>query len=113
MQLGSPKLLLVQHVLDMTQPRFALLDGQQKARARALCRGDFCWQMDCDEVVHEADWEKIGRLAAGVPRGIEIVSLPVIEYWGGSRSGQIKRRARSSRRLSIPILSQTYKSIPT
>lgn len=83
MQLGSPKLLLVQHVLDMTQPRFALLDGQQKARARALCRGDFCWQMDCDEVVHEADWEKIGRLAAGVPRGIEIVSLPVIEYWGG------------------------------
>jgi glycosyltransferase involved in cell wall biosynthesis len=79
----EPRLVIHRHELDMTHPRFAVFDGQQKARARALCTGDFCWQMDCDEIVHEDDYEKICRLAGSLPRGVDIVSLPVIEYWGG------------------------------
>jgi glycosyltransferase involved in cell wall biosynthesis len=78
----AARIVVVQHPLDMSDPRHALFDGQQKARARSLCTGDLCWQMDCDEVVHEEDFEKIRRLAWNIPRGIDLLSLPVIEYWG-------------------------------
>ena len=33
--------------------RHAVFDGAQKAEARSRCTGDFLWQMDADEVVHE------------------------------------------------------------
>jgi glycosyltransferase involved in cell wall biosynthesis len=78
------RIIAVQRVRDWSDPSFALFDGEQKAHARSLCTGDFCWQMDCDEIVHENDAEKIKHLAAEIPRGVEIVSLPVIEYWGGA-----------------------------
>lgn len=68
---------------DWTSPRFALFDGMQKAEARALCTGDFCWQMDSDEIVHEDDYAKVRNLMEKFPRGVSLVSLPVIEYWGG------------------------------
>jgi glycosyltransferase involved in cell wall biosynthesis len=63
-------------------PRFAVFDGMQKAEARAMCTGDFCWQMDSDEVVHEDDYEKIKQLVRKVPKNVELVALPVVEYWG-------------------------------
>ena len=40
--------------------------------------------MDADEVVHESDYEKIHNLLRNFPRYANIVSLPVIEYWGSS-----------------------------
>jgi glycosyltransferase involved in cell wall biosynthesis len=58
-------------------------DGMQKARARNMCTMDFCWQMDVDEVVHEKDAPKIAELCSKIPKGVDILSLPVIEYWGG------------------------------
>jgi len=64
--------------------RFAVFDGLQKAAARSKCRGDFCWQMDADEVVHEDDYAKIVSLTKTFPRQADLVSLPVVEYWGGS-----------------------------
>ena len=83
MQLVHPALVIVRNEVDLSHPRFALFDGMLKAQARALCTGDVCWQMDCDEVVHEDDYDKVQRLAANLPRGVDCVSLPVIEYWGG------------------------------
>ncbi|NBW06490.1 MAG: glycosyltransferase [Caulobacteraceae bacterium] len=68
---------------DWNHPRFAVFDGMQKAEARKMCTGDFCWQMDSDEIVHEIDATKIVDLAAKMPTGADIISLPVIEYWGG------------------------------
>lgn len=68
---------------DWNHPRFALFDGMQKAEARSICTGEFCWQMDSDEIVHEDDVPKIIDLASKMPANVEIVSLPVIEYWGG------------------------------
>jgi len=68
---------------NWTDPGFSLFDGQQKAFARSQCTGDFCWQSDCDEVVHEDDYAKIRNLIEHFPKGVPMVSLPVIEYWGG------------------------------
>ena len=65
-------------------PSFAYkTDGKLKAHARSLCTSDFCWQMDADEIVHEEDYEKVHQLLRAFPTHCDIVSLPVIEYWGG------------------------------
>ena len=80
----EPKLKV--HLVDRNwdDPRFAVFDGAQKAAARALCSSDMCWQQDADEVVHEDDSQKIFELARNFPSTIDIISLPVIEYWGSS-----------------------------
>lgn len=70
---------------DWDHPRFAVFDGQQKAEARALCTMQYCWQQDADEVVHEDDYEKITRLLTVFPSEVDIVSLPVVEYWGSAK----------------------------
>lgn len=67
---------------DWNHPRSAVFDGAQKAEARDMCTRDFCWQMDCDEVVHEDDYKKITELARVMPKDAKIIALPVIEYWG-------------------------------
>mgnify|MGYP001409325436 CR=1 FL=1 len=54
------KLRIYQVSRDWNYYRFAVFDGQQKAVARSLCKGDWCWQMDIDEVVHENDYDKVG-----------------------------------------------------
>jgi glycosyltransferase involved in cell wall biosynthesis len=68
---------------DWGHPRHAVFDGLQKAEARDMCTSEFCWQMDSDEVVHEDDYQKIIDLCKKFPANVEILSLPVIEYWGG------------------------------
>lgn len=67
---------------DWNHPRFAVFDGQQKAEARKLCTGDFCWQMDSDEIVHEDHFEQIRDFVQMFPKSVNLVSLPVVEYWG-------------------------------
>jgi len=69
---------------DWSSPRFGVFDGMQKAEARSMCTGDFCWQMDSDEIVHEDDADKISHLCEKMPQNVEVISLPVVEYWGGS-----------------------------
>ena len=76
------KLKVHQVKRDWEYYRFAVFDGQQKAIARSLCQGDWCWQMDIDEVVHEKDYGKIKKLARQIPKSVKLVSLPVIDYWG-------------------------------
>jgi glycosyltransferase involved in cell wall biosynthesis len=68
---------------DWNHPRHAVFDGMQKAEARAMCTGDFCWQMDSDEIVHELHAPKVVDLCKKMPKGVDLVSLPVVEYWGG------------------------------
>ena len=68
---------------DWSHPRFAVYDGLQKAFARSLCTGDFCWQQDSDEVVHESHYEMIKTMVKQCPKSMNLVALPVIEYWGG------------------------------
>jgi hypothetical protein len=68
---------------DWSDTRSAVFDGAQKAEARKMCTKEFCWQFDIDEVVHEDDSPKIHELCRVMPHEIDIISLPVIEYWGG------------------------------
>lgn len=80
---NNEKLKVKQVVRDWSHQRHAVFDGAQKAEARSMCTGDFCWQMDSDEIVHEDDATKIIELCKKIPSKVDIVSLPVIEYWGG------------------------------
>jgi glycosyltransferase involved in cell wall biosynthesis len=77
------KLKVKQVKRDWNHPRFAVFDGMQKAEARAMCSKEFCWQMDSDEIVHEEDAVRINDLCRSMPQGADVLSLPVIEYWGG------------------------------
>ena len=78
------KLVVAQNSRDWNHPRFAVFDGDQKAEARKLCTGEYCWQMDADEIVHEDDYSNIRNMVKNFPRGVDLISLPVIEYWGSS-----------------------------
>jgi len=77
------KLIIHQEARDWSHERFAVFDGLQKALARSICTGDFCWQQDCDEVVHENDYEKVRGICDNFPNNIDLIAMPVIEYWGG------------------------------
>lgn len=79
----SPNIVIHQQKRDWESKRFAVFDGAQKALARSLCIGEYCWQMDSDEVVHEDDYENIHNLIKNFPTNVDIISLPVVEYWGG------------------------------
>jgi glycosyltransferase involved in cell wall biosynthesis len=67
---------------DMSDSRFAVFDGLQKALARALCGGEFCWQQDSDEIVHENDYEKVRNLVGQISKNMDLIALPVTEFWG-------------------------------
>ncbi len=78
----DPRVKPFQFVRDWNDKRFALFNGQQKAVAREKCTGDFLWQVDIDEVVHESDYDKIKQIVAAFPKEADLLALPVIEYWG-------------------------------
>jgi len=79
----EPRLKIKTRQLDWSTKRHPVFDGIQKAEARKMCTGEFCWQMDSDEVVHESDGKKISDLCRMLPKGVDVMCLPVIEYWGG------------------------------
>lgn len=80
----NKKLKVFSHPVQDDHPSFAYeTDGKLKATARSYCTSDFCWQMDADEIVHEDDYEKIKNTVKNFPKLANLVSLPVIEYWGG------------------------------
>ena len=78
----EPKLHIHLVERDWSHPRFAVFDGDQKAEARKRCTGQFLWQMDADEVVEPQDFEKIVQLCRNFPKEVDLLSLPVVEFWG-------------------------------
>jgi glycosyltransferase involved in cell wall biosynthesis len=76
-------LKLKQVFRDWNSKRHPVFDGMQKAEARKMCTKEFCWQMDSDEIVHEDDGKRILELCRSLPGNIDLIALPVIEYWGG------------------------------
>ena len=78
----EPRLKIHKEKRDWNEKRFAVFDGVQKALARSLCTMDMCWQQDADEIVEDHDYKKIHTVAKNFPMQVDLVSLPVIEYWG-------------------------------
>jgi hypothetical protein len=74
---------------DWNHKRFAVFDGAQKAEARKLCTMEYCWQMDADEVCTPATKEKIKSFIQSWPRAVELVSFPVVEYWGSKEKVRV------------------------
>ena len=68
---------------DWTSKRHPVFDGMQKAEARKMCTKEFCWQMDSDEIVHEDDAPRVADLCRSIPKGVDVLALPVIEGWCG------------------------------
>ena len=83
------RILIEKRERDWEHPRFALFDGLQKAYARSLCTGEWCWQQDSDEIVHEKDYTKVKSLIKQVPKSIHLLALPVVEYWGSSEKVRV------------------------
>ena len=74
-----------QHPVDFDHPRWAIhSDGDLKTIARGYLDTDWCWQMDVDEVLHQNEREKIQKLLQVAPKAYDIISLPVVEYWGST-----------------------------
>lgn len=83
MATDNKKLKIIQNPINFNDKRFAYQsDGMQKAHARSACLGDFCWQQDIDEVIHEKDYQKIRNLLITIPKSVNLVALPVVEFWG-------------------------------
>jgi hypothetical protein len=85
----DPRIVLHVQPRDWSSKRSAVFDGQQKALARAICTGEICWQQDSDEIVHEGDYQKVRDMVAAFPPGVELVALPVVEFWGSTRKVRI------------------------
>lgn len=86
---SDDRIIIEQKKRDWSHPRFAVFDGLQKAYARSLCTGDWCWQMDSDEIVHEKDYNKIKNLMRDIPKSMHLLALPVIEYWGSKEKVRV------------------------
>jgi len=80
---NDPRVVIHKEARDWDSKRFAVFDGLQKSLARALCKSEFCWQQDSDEVVHQEDFEKVKSLVKTLTKNVDLVALPVIEFWGG------------------------------
>lgn len=107
---------------DWLAPNHGIFDGQTKAEARASCSGDFLWQFDTDEIVHELDAPKIRPLIEKLDylKKCPVMALPVVEYWGSA--GKVRAdinpwKARLSRNLpdithGIPVqLRRTFNGL--
>jgi glycosyltransferase involved in cell wall biosynthesis len=82
--LTEPKLIIKQIKRDWSSKRHPVFDGMQKAEARKLCTSKYCWQQDSDEIVHENDAKLIAGMCKFMPSNVDIMALPVIEYWGSA-----------------------------
>lgn len=63
--------------------------GFLKTRGRQLSTGNYLWQFDVDEIVHENDYEKIKTLCSNWPKEQLLLVLPVIEFWGSNGKARI------------------------
>lgn len=83
---GRVKVYFERDRFDWLAPNHGILDGQTKALSRSYCSGDFLWQFDVDEIVHEKDALKIKPLTQTESsfQHSPIIALPVVEYWGSA-----------------------------
>ena len=74
---------------DWNDSRFAVFDGAMKAEARRHCTKEFCWQMDSDEILPQRDWSNVKELCKRMTPEVDLIALPVVEYWGSKKKARI------------------------
>ena len=69
---------------DWTAKNHGIFDGMTKAESRKNCTGDMLWQFDVDEILHENHVSLVRNIANDLynTRGIDLLALPVIDFWG-------------------------------
>ncbi len=86
---------VIQHY-DWSAPNHGVYDFQAKALARSKCTGDYLWQFDADEIVHEDHAKKaviekfitVNWKSCTLP-GVSSASvfvLPVLDFWGRTKA---------------------------
>ena len=88
--IDDDRIKLVERKWDWDEPG---MDGMQKAYGRAMCTGEFLWQQDVDEVVHEDDYEKVRKLVKRFPKQVDLLHLPIVELWGDSKTVRTDRHS--------------------
>jgi hypothetical protein len=79
----TPKVfkVVVPTFIDWLAPNHGIYDGITKAFARENCSGDYCFQIDADEVVMSTR-EQIENCCNKLDEDYPLLALPVVEYWG-------------------------------
>jgi hypothetical protein len=86
----NKKVKIVHQPWDWTVRNCGVLDGQSKAAARSICKGDLVWQNDSDEIVHEEHSLLIKQLGRSYNwNNYSLIGLPVVEFWGSSGKTRI------------------------
>ncbi len=79
----DPRIRHIRHNFDWSAPNHGIFDGQAKALARSHCTGDYLWQFDVDEIVHEVHTEMVRPFIRKLDwKKFDLVALPVIDFWG-------------------------------
>ena len=79
---AEPKLKIHQEKRDWKAPGYSFFDGQQKALARSFCTKEFCLQIDGDEFFVQSDYVKLKKMIQLFPAEVDLLALPLIEFWG-------------------------------
>lgn len=91
--------------VDWTAPNHGIYDGMTKAYAREKCTGDYCFQIDADEVV-DTTREEMEKCCGQLSEEYPLLALPVVEYWGSNGKVRIDVNPWKERlSLNNPILT--------
>jgi len=75
------------HLSKSNTKSIQTLEQSPKSEARSYCTGEWCWQADVDEIVHEEDYLKIRNLILDLGKmkdfkKVDVFCLPIVEFWG-------------------------------
>lgn len=97
--------VVVPDFVDWDAPNHGIYDGQTKAFAREQCTGDYCFQIDADEVV-DATRKQIEQVCSNITEEFPLIALPVVEYWGSKGKVRIDVNPWKERlSLNSPMLT--------
>lgn len=86
---NDPRVKHIQASFPWDAPNHGIYDGISKAQARKHCTGDYLFQFDVDEVVHELHAPKVKPLCEKMQTtNFSLMALPVIDFWG--REGKVR-----------------------
>ena len=82
----DPRLRIIREFVDFSHPCWGIhLSTSLRARARLLCRGEYVWEMDTDEVIGPQEYEKVRGLLSLLEHSKDTapsLALPIAHFWG-------------------------------